>query len=102
MIAVGIIGVASSVRADHHSGEPPSQYSRLNYWVPTWIRVKAHFEPKTIPLYSVDRYPEVPNPVSISTYPNPSVSPPAYYRGTGLSYDPLGQFMVQPPLVPGK
>jgi len=79
--------------ADHDS---PSAYSRWNYWAPTLVRVKAHFEPKTIPLYSADRYPDVPNPVGIATYPKPAVSPPAYYRGTGLSYDPLGPFMVQP------
>jgi hypothetical protein len=92
--AAFVVGVlAPSGFADHDS---PSAYSRWNYWAPTLVRVKAHFEPKTIPLYAADRYPEIPNPVGVVRYRDPAVPPPAYYRGTGLSYDPLGPFMAQP------
>lgn len=91
LIAIVMLN-AAVVRADHRSGEPPSLYSRWNYWAPTLVRVVEHFEPRTIPMHAVDLHPGVPAPIRVVVYPNPSVPPSAYYRGTGLSYDPLGPF----------
>jgi hypothetical protein len=75
--------------AERRAAAPPVAYSPWHYWAPTLYRWKQHFEPATVPLYAADRYPGVPNPSGMVRYPNPAVSPEAYYQGTGLSYDPL-------------
>jgi len=101
IVVVGLVaaGATHAGPFDHPtaSSGPVLGYSRWNYWAPALVRVKAHFEPKTIPLYASDRYPGVPNPVGIVYYPKAAVPPAAYYQGTGLSYDPLGPFAVYPP-----
>jgi hypothetical protein len=80
--------------AERKAGGPPSEYSPLHYWAPTLYRWGQFLHPPTVPLYAADRYPGLPNPMGMAVYPNPAVTPEAYYRGTGLSYDP-----VRPPLI---
>jgi hypothetical protein len=85
--------------AEKRAAAPPVSYSPLHYWAPTPYRWMEYLHPKTVPLYAADRYPEIPNSIGVMRFPNPAVAPAAYYRGTGLSYDPLGPFMVHPPAI---
>ncbi len=102
LVVVGLIPLTESrggpfTHAERKVARPPSAYSPWHYWAPTAVRWVQNHQPATVPNYSTDKYSGVPNPTGMAVYPNPAVSPDAYYRGTGLSYDPLGPFAVHPP-----
>jgi len=88
------IGAGRFTHAERKAASPPSAYSPLHHWAPTLYRWGQHLHPPTVPLYPIDRYSGIPNPAGIAVFPNPAVP-----RGTGLSYDPFGQFMTHSPAV---
>ena len=101
-VAACLIPLAESrggpfTHAERKAATPPSAYSPWHYWAPTAVRWVQNHQPATVPIYPTEKYPGVPNPSGMAVYANPAVSPETYYRGTGLSYDPLGPFMVHPP-----
>src|SRR5207253_339851 len=60
---------------------PSPSYSPLNFWAPTWIRVKACFHHERLSVLPPDRHPEVPPTYVLQRYPCPTVSPAEFsYR----------------------
>lgn len=54
---------------------PPPSYSPINYWAPTWVRVKACFHHERISVEPPDRHPEIAPTYVMQRYPCPTVSP---------------------------
>jgi hypothetical protein len=65
-----------------------STYSPWHYWAPTLYRLRNERKAPLTYIHAPDRYPWVPNPVLIITYPQPAIPPGELYLHTGHPYDP--------------
>jgi hypothetical protein len=85
-------GKADWIWQSHHKPHcPPPAYPRIIFWFPELYRIHAdHYGPQ-VPMYAVDRFPQVPVRYSITQYPCPPVDPRAVPYAPGASRLPTSE-----------